>query len=176
MRFVNGFFLVLAFVLFQSLAHAAEPLPAKYRLKFSVIERQYTPDGNKLKEEKVIAVGTQEFQTLTWSALEKTGFGSIPSYELFYLKSQTQTEGYTVGGMLATGVRNGRKELTLQIDEVFPTKDEKTNRIPLAHSFTAKSESKPELSATITLSLDTQKKFKRTLEFEVEILEEKAPR
>ena len=100
----------------------------------------------------------------------------MPDYNLYFLKSETHTEGYTVGGMLATSIRDGRKELSLQIYDVFPTQEEKTQRKPMSLIFDAKSESTPALSAVIMLSHDAEKKLKRTLEIEVEALPEKTSR
>ncbi len=179
MRFVSGLLLFIACAASSMPALAEEPLPAKYRLTFAVIDRQYTTDAaSQVKEEKVIARGSKEFQTLSWKVLKKTDdpFDLVPDYNLYFLKSETHTEGYTVGGMLATSIRDGRKELSLQIYDTFPTAEESTKRKPMSLIFDAKSESTPTLSAKIMLSYDAEKKLKRTLEIEVQAMQEKKPR
>lgn len=179
MRFPSCLLLILACAPFSTHAMAEEPLPAKSRLTFSVIDRQYTTDAaSQVKDENVIARGSKEFTTLHWKVLKKTDdpFDLVPDYNLYFLKSETHTESYTVGGMLATGIRDGRKELSLQIYDVFPTGEESTKRKPMSLIFDAKSESTPTLSAKIMLSYDAEKRLKRTLEIEVEAIPDKKPR
>jgi len=176
MRFVTLMFVALACAHSSTPALAAEPLPAKYRLNFSVIDRQFNADETStLKEDKVIARGSKEFLDLHWKVVQKTNnpFDNLPDYKLYFLKSDTHTEGYTIGGMLATCLRNGRKELSLQIYDAFPTQAESTKREPMSLIFDAKSEVNPALSAIIMLKYDAEKKLKRTLEIEVEAIPEK---
>ena len=72
MRLFLGLLLLLAACAAYSVPGLAEePLPAKYRLTFSVIDRQYTMDAaSQIKEEKVIASGSKEFPSLTWKLLK----------------------------------------------------------------------------------------------------------